>query len=68
MAKKLTLTPKDCLYIEDIVTASMLIYKKTKLELSQVQDEELISFLENICTDLKDQVSTLTNLMEGALS
>lgn len=66
MAKKMTLTPKDCLYIEDIVNASLLIYKKTQLEMEQLQDEELKTFLENICADLKDQADTLYNLMEGA--
>lgn len=66
MAKKLTLTPKDCLYIEDIVNASMLIYKKTKLEMEQLQDEDLKTYLENICTDLKDQATTLVALMGGA--
>ncbi|WP_071441947.1 hypothetical protein [Traorella massiliensis] len=66
MAKKLTLTPKDCLYIEDIVNASMLIYKKTKLEMEQLQDEDLKTYLENICTDLKDQATTLVDLMGGA--
>lgn len=66
MAKKLTLTPKDCLYIEDIVNASMLIYKKTKLEIEQLQDEDLKTYLENICTDLKDQATTLVDLMGGA--
>ena len=66
MDKKLTLTPKDCLYIEDIVNASMLIYKKTKLEMEQLQDEDLKTYLENICTDLKDQATTLVDLMGGA--
>ena len=66
MAKKLTLTPKDCLYIEDIINASMLIYKKTKLEMEQLQDEDLKTYLENICTDLKDQATTLVDLMGGA--
>ena len=66
MAKKLTLTPKDCLYIEDIVNASMLIYKKTKLEMEQLQDEDLKTYLENVCTDLKDQATTLVDLMGGA--
>ncbi len=66
MAKKITLTPKDCLYIEDLVNASMLIYKKTKLEIEQLQDEDLKTYLENICTDLKDQATTLTEMMGGA--
>lgn len=66
MAKKITLTPKDCLYIEDIINASMLLYKKTQLEIEQLQDDDLKTFLENVCTDLKEQATTLYDIMEGA--
>lgn len=65
MPKKMTLTPKDCLYIEDIVNASMLVYKKTKLEQEQLQSEELSSFLDNLCSTLKEQAQMLTELMKG---
>ena len=44
----------------------MLIYKKTKLEMEQLQDEDLKTYLENICTYLKDQATTLVDLMGGA--
>ena len=66
MTTKITLTPKDCLYIEDIVNASMLIYKKISLEKEQLQDKELDTYLNNVCEDLKQQATTLTNLMKGA--
>ena len=48
MAKTMTLTAKDCLYIEDIINASMLIYKKTCLEKELLQDEELKTHLDNV--------------------
>ena len=66
MPKKITLTPKDCLYIEDIVNASMLTYKKISLEKEQCQDEDLITYLDNVCTTLKEQATTLTTLLNGA--
>ena len=66
MAKKLTLTPKDCLYIEDIVNASMLIYKKINLEKEQIQDKKLKTYLDEVCNDLSTQAETLTNLLKGA--
>lgn len=66
MPKKITLTPKDCLYIEDIVNASMLTYKKISLEKEQCQDEDIITYLDNVCTTLKEQATTLTNLLKGA--
>lgn len=62
----MTLTPKDCLYMEDIVTAAMLIYKKTKLEIEQLSDENLKKFLEDICKELKNQAEELTEIMEEA--
>ena len=66
MPKKITLTPKDCLYIEDIVNASMLIYKKITLEKEQCENEDICTYLDNVCTSIKDQATTLTNLMKGA--
>jgi len=66
MPKKITLTPKDCLYIEDIVNASMLTYKKISLEKEQCQDEDIATYLDNVCTTLKEQATTLTNLLKGA--
>ena len=66
MAKTLTLTVKDCLYIEDIINASMLIYKKTCLEKELLEDEGLKTHLENICSDLKNQADTLLQLLEEA--
>lgn len=68
MAKKMTLTPKDVLYMEDIVNAAMLIYKKIQLEMEQLQDENNQNFLSDICSDLKDQANRLTEIMEGAKS
>lgn len=68
MAKTLTLTPKDCLYIEDVANASMLIYKKISLEKEQLQDKELSTHLDNVCADLKSQVEALINLLEEAKS
>lgn len=66
MAKSITLTAKDCLYIEDIINASMLIYKKTNLEKELLQDKELKTHLENICTDLKTQSNTLLQILKEA--
>lgn len=66
MTKKITLTPKDCLYIEDIVNASMLTYKKISLEKKQCQNEEIATYLDHVCTTLKEQATTLTNLLKGA--
>lgn len=62
------LTPKDCLYIEDLVNASMILYKKTQLEANQLQDEALKNETATILEELKSQVQCLLSLMEGANS
>lgn len=66
MSKKIMLTPKDCLYIEDIVTALCLTIKKTQLELKQVQDQKVIDHLNDICVRLNEQVETCVSIMEGS--
>ena len=63
---KLTLTPKDLLYIEDIINATMILYKKTCLEQELVQDKQLKKHLENVCSDLKNQGQTLLQILEEA--
>lgn len=64
MTKNMTLTVKDCLYIEDIINASMLIYKKTCLEKELLEDKELKTHLDNICTDLQNQSNELLQLLK----
>ena len=65
MPKKITLTPKDCLYIEDIVNATMLTYKKISLEKELCQDKDITNYLDNVSSTIKQQASTLTNLLKG---
>lgn len=63
---KITLTPKDCLYIEDLVNATVLLYKKTKNEIGLVENKVYQKHLEEICSQLKTQAETLVSIMEGA--
>lgn len=63
---KITLTPKDCLYIEDLVNATTLLYKKTKKEMEMVENKTYQKHLEKICTQLKGQAESLVSIMEGA--
>lgn len=66
MAKSIKLTSKDCLYIEDVINASMLIYKETCSKKESLKQKELKNHLENICSDLKTQAETLLQLLEEA--
>lgn len=60
----MSLTPKDCLYIEDLVTAIILTIKKTECELKQVQEETVKTFLESMIEELKTQANMLVGIME----
>lgn len=60
----MTLTPKDCLYIEDLVSAIVICVKKTECEMEKVQDTKVRSFLENVVSELKTQANTLVGIME----
>ena len=60
----MTLTPKDCLYIEDLVSAIVICVKKTECEMEKVQDTKVRSFLENVVSELKTQANTLVVIME----
>lgn len=68
MSKKITLTPKDCLYMEDIVTAMCILIKKTQHELDLVEDEKVVNHLESMCERLNTQLETLVTCMEGSAS
>lgn len=60
----MTLTPKDCLYIEDLVNAMTICIKKNACEMEKVQDKKVKLFLENINTELKEQAEKLVCIME----
>ena len=60
----MTLTPKDCLYIEDLVNALTICIKKNCCEMEKVQDEKVSQFLEKINSELKEQAEELVCIME----
>ena len=68
MPKKITLTPKDCLYIEDIVTAMAIAIKKTQHKCDLVQDKKADQNLNDLCSRINTQIETLVSIMEGSAS
>lgn len=60
----MTLTPKDCLYIEDLVNALTVCIKKNGCEMEKAQDKKVEQFLEKINTELKEQAEKLVSIME----
>ncbi len=59
------LTPKDCLYIEDILNQSLNLVKKTNYYFEMSKDQEVKDLLEDINVLLTAQYEDLLNLMEG---
>ena len=60
-----TLTPKDCLYIEDILNHSLNLVKKTNLYFEMSHDEDVKDLLEDLNILLCAQYEDLLGLMEG---
>lgn len=61
----MTLTPKDCLYIEDSINASVLLNKQLNCEMEKLEDEQAKELVSKICTTLKEQAEELLKVMEG---
>ena len=48
----MTLTPKDCLYIEDSINASVLLNKQLNCEMEKLEDEQAKELVSKVCTVL----------------
>ena len=59
------LTPKDCLYIEDILNHSLNLVKKTNLYYEMSKDQDVKDLLEDVNVLLCAQYDDLVGLMEG---
>ena len=61
----MTLTPKDCLYIEYSINASVLLNKQLNCEMEKLEDEQAKELVSKVCTVLKEQAEELLKVMEG---
>ena len=59
------LTPKDCLYIEDILNHSLNLVKKTNLYFEMSTDPDVRDLLEDLNVLLCAQYEDLLSLLEG---
>jgi len=59
------LTPKDCLYIEDILNHSLNLVKKTNLYFEMSTDQDVKDLLEDLNVLLCAQYEDLVGLLEG---
>ena len=65
MHQDATLTPKDCLYIEDILNHSLNLVKKTNLYFEMSTDQDVKDLLEDLNVLLCAQYEDLVGLLEG---
>lgn len=65
MPNKMTLTPKDCLYLEDSINASYLLIKELDYVTTAVTDSKIKKHLESNRASLLKQAQSLLKVMEG---
>lgn len=65
MAKSIMLTPKDALYIEDLLNQSLSLNKRLAHEVTLLKDKDLIKEVNNVNKKLASQYSTMVQLIKG---
>lgn len=59
------LTPKDVLYLEDVLDQSLVLNKRISQELSLIQNKEVKSCFEDVQKQLKEHYKTLLQILES---
>lgn len=65
MPSKMTLTPKDCLYLEDSINASYLLIKELDFVATAITDTKVKKHIETSRSSLLKQAQALLKVMEG---
>lgn len=66
MSQSIMLTPKDCLYIEDMLQQSLTLNKRLAHEVTLLQDKDLINQVNEVMEKLaKEYHCLVTMLKEG---
>lgn len=60
-----TLTPKDCLYIEDLVNSSYLLCKEIEFSKQEVEDDKVMDVLTNVYDQIKQIAVDTCNILGG---
>ena len=59
------LTPKDVLYMEDILDQTLVLNKRVANDITMIQSEEVKSRFENVQEKLKEHYQTLLEILES---
>ncbi|MEO2189728.1 oxidoreductase [[Clostridium] innocuum] len=59
------LTPKDVLYMEDILDQTLVLNKRVANDISMIQSEDVKTCFENVQGKLKEHYQTLLAILES---
>ena len=59
------LTPKDVLYMEDILDQTLVLNKRVANDISMIQSEDVTTCFENVQEKLKEHYQTLLAILES---
>ena len=59
------LTPKDVLYMEDILDQTLVLNKRVANDISMLQSEDVKTCFENVQEKLKEHYQTLLAILES---
>lgn len=59
------LTPKDVLYMEDILDQTLVLNKRVANDISMIQGEDVKTCFENVQEKLKEHYQTLLAILES---
>lgn len=59
------LTPKDILYLQDVLDQTLVLHKRIQHELPCIQNEEVSQCFTNVQDKLKEHYDTLLNILES---
>lgn len=58
------LTPKDVLYLEDVLDQTFVLYKRVEHDLDMLETEEVVECFQNVGEKLKEQFQSLLSILE----
>lgn len=66
MKSKTSLTPKDCLYIDDALTQLCVINTQVNDNKQIVEDKKILNLMEEVNTSFANQFESIKQLLEEA--
>ena len=58
------LTPKDVLYLEDLLDQTLVLNKRITNDITMLSTEEVVTYFEDVNKNLKEHYQTLLQILE----